>query len=103
VMPAGFIGIWYQCRVGADSSGALPLTWSIRPGSVLPPGLELTTDGIVAGLPVGVTAVGFSFAVQAVDANGQQAVASIYFNIGPPPPVDPSNLNPPLRQADYYA
>jgi hypothetical protein len=102
LMPDATLGIFYQARVGATGGGALPLTWSLRGGSALPAGLTLTSDGIVIGLPMALTPVNFSFAVQAVDANGQQAVAVIFFNIVSPQPVDLSNVNPPLRQADYF-
>jgi hypothetical protein len=102
-MPDGTLGVWYQARIGATGPAALPLTWSIRGGSALPPGLTLDSNtGVVVGLPTAVTPTNFSFAVQVIDGNGQQAVAVIYFNIGLPPPVDPSNPNPPLRQADFY-
>jgi hypothetical protein len=101
-MPYATVGVWYEARIGANEGGAAPLTWSIRGGSALPPGLTLTTDGVVVGLPTAVTPTNFTFAVQVVDGTGQQAVAVIYFNIGSPPPIDPSNLNPPLRQADFY-
>lgn len=100
-MPDATLGIWYQARIGATDGGALPLTWSIRGGSKLPPGLTLTADGVVVGLPMALTSVNFSFVVQVVDANGQQVVAVIYFNVVAPQPFDPSNPNPPLRQADF--
>jgi hypothetical protein len=102
LMPDATLGIFYQARVGASGGGALPLTWSLRAPSALPLGLTLTTDGVVVGLPQALTRTGFSFTVQAIDANGQPAIAVIYFNVVSPQPVDPSNVNPPLRQADFY-
>ncbi|MGB9331494.1 MAG: Ig domain-containing protein [Steroidobacteraceae bacterium] len=103
-MPDATVGFWYQARIGASGAGALPLTWSLRVPSALPAGLTLDkVTGVVFGMPTAVTPVNFSFAVQVTDVNGQQAVATIFFNVVQPQPFDPSNPYPPLRQADFYA
>lgn len=55
------------------SGGSSPYTWKLISGS-LPPGLALSTSGLIAGTPTLLAAPGFptaySFTVQATDSTG---------------------------------
>lgn len=74
----GVPGVTYRQLLIA-SGGVQPYTWTITSGS-LPPGLSLTTDGIISGTP---TMTGtFSFTVKVVDSQSPvQAVNSQNFSI----------------------
>lgn len=51
-----------------DATGTAPITWSLAPGALLPPGLSLNANGLISGIP---TRSGtFNFTVQASNAGG---------------------------------
>ncbi len=52
-LPPGRIGVPYQVQLTAASNRTGPITWALRPGSTLPPGLVLSTTGMIAGSPQG--------------------------------------------------
>jgi uncharacterized repeat protein (TIGR01451 family) len=56
------------------TGGTTPYTWSVNAGS-LPPGITLTSAGVLAGTPT--TAGSYIFSVNVVDANNGIATASI--------------------------
>ena len=70
----GVIGISYKFLLVA-SGGVQPYTWTISSGS-LPPGLSLSTDGVISGTP---TALGkFNFTAKVVDSQSPtQAFTSL--------------------------
>ncbi|HKD83234.1 MAG TPA: putative Ig domain-containing protein [Terriglobales bacterium] len=83
----GVPGISYRQLLIA-SGGTQPYTWSISSGS-LPPGLNLTSDGIISGTPT--TTGTFSFTAKVVDSQTPvQAVTMQNFSI---------MINPPLSLA----
>ncbi|MGH9762022.1 MAG: putative Ig domain-containing protein, partial [Blastocatellia bacterium] len=49
-LATGTVGVAYTQTVSA-SGGTVPFTWTIDPGGALPPGLALSIDGIVSGVP----------------------------------------------------
>jgi uncharacterized repeat protein (TIGR03803 family) len=54
------------------SGGVKPYSWSLSPGSSgLPPGLTLTTNGVISGAPAG--SGSFSFSVRVTDSTGVTA------------------------------
>lgn len=66
-LPDVSVGTAYeQPLVVFDNTG--PATWSIVPGSALPPGLSLITGSLISGTPT--TAGTYSFALVATDASG---------------------------------
>ena len=66
-LPGGPVSTYYSLQLAA-SGGTPPYTWSIVPGSTLPPGLSLAASGVLSGMP---TVVGtFSFMVQVADQAG---------------------------------
>ncbi|HJV67291.1 MAG TPA: putative Ig domain-containing protein [Geomonas sp.] len=62
-LPAAAIGVSYNQTLSA-SGGTPPLTWAVLNGS-LPPGLSLSTGGVISGTPT--EAGSFTFTVIAVD------------------------------------
>ena len=56
------------------TGGTTPYTWSVNAGS-LPPGITLTSAGVLAGTPT--TAGSYTFSVNVIDANNGIATTSI--------------------------
>jgi hypothetical protein len=75
--PAGQVAIPYTDTLTA-TGGTTPYAWSVNAGS-LPPGLILTSAGVLAGTPT--TAGSFSFTVNVIDANNGIATTSITLTI----------------------
>ena len=65
-LPSGSVDQSYSQTISA-TGGTSPYTYSVASGS-LPPGLELSSGGVLAGIPT--TAATFTFIVTAVDASG---------------------------------
>ncbi len=49
-LPAGMSGVAYPLQQLAVSGGVPPYVWSLTSGSVLPPGLTFTSDGVLSGV-----------------------------------------------------
>ena len=77
--PAAVAGTAYSTTLTA-TGGTLPYTWSVNAGT-LPPGLTLSSAGVLAGTPT--TAGSYPFSVNVVDKNGGIATASITLVVGP--------------------
>jgi hypothetical protein len=71
--PAGRVGVAYTDTLTA-TGGTAPYTWSVNAGS-LPPGITLSSAGVLAGTPT--TAGSYPFTVNVNDQNGGIATASI--------------------------
>jgi Putative Ig domain/IPT/TIG domain len=71
--PAGQVGVAYTDTLTA-TGGTAPYSWSVNAGS-LPPGLTLTSAGVLAGTPT--TAGSYPFTVNVIDQNNGIATASI--------------------------
>ena len=52
-LPPGRIGVPYQVQLTAAGNRSGAISWTIRPGSALPPGLDLSTTGMITGTPQG--------------------------------------------------
>lgn len=52
------------------SGGAAPYSWSLVSGTSLPPGLSLSSSGVISGVPTAATDATYFFAVQVRDAQG---------------------------------
>lgn len=83
----------------AQANGAI--TWSIAPGSSLPPGLALSPGGVVSGVP---TEVGtFDFVARATDTAGGVADRDfIFFVLANDPPVVSSTSLPTASYGGHY-
>ena len=75
-LPAGTVGQTYSAQLNA-TDGISPYTWSLLPSNSLPPGLSLSSSGLISGTPT-TTAIS-SFTVQVADSMSQteQKVFSI--------------------------
>jgi Putative Ig domain len=72
-LPGGQVGSAYGPVTLAATGGVTPYSWSVTSGS-LPPGLSLSTGGVISGTP---TAYGtFSFTVTVTDAESPAMTAS---------------------------
>jgi putative Ig domain-containing protein/all-beta uncharacterized protein len=71
----GSVSTSYSQTLLAWSSGTV--TWSIFPGSSLPPGLNLSSDGLLSGIPT--QAGDYSFTLGVTDASG--ATLSFFFTV----------------------
>ena len=75
-LPNGATGAAYSATLSA-SGGVTPVTWSET--GALPPGLSLSTSGMLAGTPA--TAGTYSFTVTAVDSSGPALTTSLPVSI----------------------
>jgi large repetitive protein len=77
-LPNGTVGSPYLQPLAANG-GQLPYTWLVASGS-LPPGLALSSSGVINGTP---SAAGtFHFTVQATDAGGRTATGALTLSTG---------------------
>jgi uncharacterized protein (TIGR03437 family) len=79
-VPDGMAGVTYSLTFSAYG-GTAPYTWSLF-GTSLPPGLTLSTSGVISGTPSQAGGP-FQFAVRVVDTNGQSAVSLFTLTIAP--------------------
>ena len=70
------VGVAYSQALTAFDNGG-PVIWSVQSGSVLPPGLTLSTDGVVSGAPTQAGTYGFS--LSPTDSSG--AVSSLFVTL----------------------
>ena len=84
-LPNGTVGIPYSQSL-LPTGGQSPFTWIVVAGSgSLPPGLSLSSSGVIRGTP---TSNGsFRFTVQVTDAGGRTATAALSLSMGVPPLV----------------
>jgi hypothetical protein len=68
---AGQVGVMYHQQITA-AGGTAPYTWTISEGS-LPPGMTLSSSGVLSGVPS--TPGQYSFVITVTDAN--QAASSV--------------------------
>ena len=96
-LPGGTAGSPYTVTL-ASTGGTPPCTWSLMDGS-LPPGLNLSAEGVISGTP---TAGGtFRFTAQVTD-QAQVTVRREYaltVTVPPPPPVSVTGLPPTVDPA----
>jgi hypothetical protein len=72
-LPAGRLATPYNANLQA-SGGSAPYSWSVSSGA-LPPGINLSADGLIAGAPT--TAGPYSFAVTVADSSGRHATTTL--------------------------
>ncbi len=79
-LPTGTVGSAYPSTLFAAYSGTGPITWSVASGQ-LPPGLNLTSDGMFSGTPS--TYGSYTFTVQARDSQGLKITKDFALAINP--------------------
>ena len=93
-LPIGNLTTAYSQTLTA-TGGTGPLTWSLNANSLLPPGLTLSSAGVISGTP---TSTGqYSFGVTVTDANNNTATRNFSISVyvaggGPPLSVSPSSF-----------
>jgi len=86
----GNVGTAYSQTLAATGS-TNPLTWSLSGTAPLPPGLNISAQGVISGTPT--QAGGFSFQVQVTDSvASQSAVQALNILIIPTLSISPSTL-----------
>ncbi len=80
-LPSGQVGAAYSLPSFIASGGTPSYAWSVAPGSVLPPGLTLLTNGTFSGTPT--SAGSFSFTIQVNDQTGLLATKPFSITISP--------------------
>jgi large repetitive protein len=76
--PAAVVGVPYTDTLTA-TGGTTPYTWSVNAGT-LPPGLTLSSAGVLSGTPT--TTGSYPFTVNVIDKNNGIATASITLVVG---------------------
>ena len=80
-LPDGEEGAPYPQQTLTASGGSGQLTWTLSPSNLLPPGLSLSSGGVIGGTP---TAPGtFTFAVTVTDQAGSLATRTFTVSIYP--------------------
>jgi large repetitive protein len=84
-------GVAYVPKQFTAAGGTPPYAWALTSGT-LPPGLALSSDGVLSGTP---TALGnFVFSVGVSDSGGAGSAAGLALNIAPPPSIAPACAQP---------
>src|SRR5271165_3227463 len=84
-LPAGMVGVSYSQQLTATAGFSMPYTWNV-PAPELPPGLSLSSSGLVSGTPTALGTFSPVFNVTtAQGANGPSArkLLSITVNLAP--------------------
>lgn len=83
-LPTAYVQSSYDYPLSA-SGGEPPYTWALASGSTLPPGLSLSSSGILSGTPS--SAGTYTFAVEAKDAESpaETATATLTLTVNPQP------------------
>jgi hypothetical protein len=82
-LQSGTVGLAYSQTLGANS-GVQPYTWSLAGGTLLPPGLSLSSSGVISGTPIATGTTNFT--VQVTDSSEpahQIATANLSITINP--------------------
>src|SRR5271166_4419091 len=103
-LPTGAVGDVY--REGLSATGGLqPYTWTVDSGA-LPPGLTLTTDGVLSGTPPAGAAGMYNFTVRVTDSQSPvkaYQVSSLALTINQPLSFPVSNLTNAVIAVAYSA
>jgi len=89
-LPYGNVGSFYSQTLDA-TGGSGSRTWKMEPLYLLPPGLSLSTDGVISGTPQGAGIV--TFRVRITDTGGNVAIGFYSLAIYPAGMLLPLNLN----------
>ncbi|MGO9519907.1 MAG: putative Ig domain-containing protein [Candidatus Korobacteraceae bacterium] len=103
-LPTGAVGDAYQEGLSA-TGGLQPYTWTVDSGA-LPPGLTLTTDGVLSGTPPAGAAGMYNFTVRVTDSQSPvkaYQVSSLALTINPPLSFPVSTLTNAVIAVAYSA
>lgn len=82
-LPPGALGLSYSVQMqsqGQTADWQAPYAWSLAPGSAgLPPGLSLSSSGLISGIPT--QSDDFDFTIEVTDADGRTLDRSFDINI----------------------
>ena len=92
VLPVGTVGVAYSQALSA-LGGSSPYTWALASGT-LPPGLSLSSNGLISGTPTASNGVGVSITVRATDSLGCVMTRALTVKICPVISVSPGTLTP---------
>ncbi|MFN0109548.1 MAG: BACON domain-containing protein [Blastocatellia bacterium] len=81
ILPGGLVNTPYS-RTFTASGGTAPYTFQFINGTTLPPGLSLSSSGVLSGTPT-TTGQQFSLQIAAIDANGCVGSGFFYLQIHP--------------------
>jgi hypothetical protein len=88
-LPDGLAGEPYTATLNATGPLA-PFTWLVSAGSPFPPGLSLSNDGIITGVPS--SAGTFAFTIAATDTSQQSQATQFSITIAPAISIQPRSL-----------
>lgn len=74
-LPSGTVNTAYSQQLQTNGGGIAPISWTVTLGS-LPPGLTLSSGGLISGTPTTATGSPFNFTVQAADSGTPQQTAT---------------------------
>ncbi len=77
----GTVGQPYPSSTLSASGGAAPYSWTLAGGSNLPPGLSLSSGGIISGRPA--SPVTFAFTVTVIDGRSRLATKNLSIAVYP--------------------
>lgn len=66
-LPAGMVNRTYNLTMAA-SGGTQPYSWALQAGSSLPPGLGITSSGLLSGTPTSTVGTPFNFTIRVQDS-----------------------------------
>lgn len=87
-LPSGMVGSAYQAQLSA-AGGAGSYTWPLVSGS-LPPGLTLSSSGVVSGTPAAAGTQSFEVQVGDPGPPAQQATGTVSMTVNPPAALTPT-------------
>ena len=105
-VPDGEVGAAYQTQLAVEG-GTAPYVWSLAAGSSLPPGLTLSTAGLISGTPGSAGAVSFTAQVVDTSAPAQTSSRTLLLSVAagdvPPLSITTASLPEGTVQVAYSA
>src|SRR5579872_1367173 len=95
VLPNGVVNQNYSLQMSANG-GTAPYTWALAPSAavpnVLPPGLQISGQGLISGIPTAPNSSGYGFDLMVTDS--QKNVVQAFFSLIIQPPLTISTGSP---------